>query len=76
MNREEFVVVGWTAPEGSRQWLGELLLAYYDPEGTVGLRRARRYRHRPCGAAPSTPRHDRQGIVLIEPLEEAAFDRA
>ena len=25
-NREEFVVVGWTDPEGSRPWLGALLL--------------------------------------------------
>src|SRR6266853_4522180 len=31
-NREEFVVVGWTDPEGSRPWLGALLLAYYDPD--------------------------------------------
>src|SRR6516164_6300866 len=30
LNREEFVVVGWTDPEGSRPWLGALLLAYYD----------------------------------------------
>jgi len=29
-NREEFVVVGWTDPEGARPWLGALLLAYYD----------------------------------------------
>src|SRR6516165_3244635 len=29
LNREEFVVVGWTDPEGSRPWLGALLLAYY-----------------------------------------------
>ena len=35
MNREEFVVVGWTDPEGSRQWLGVLVLAYYDPEGRL-----------------------------------------
>jgi DNA ligase D-like protein (predicted ligase) len=34
-NREEFVVVGWTDPEGSRPWLGALLLAYYDPDGRV-----------------------------------------
>jgi ATP-dependent DNA ligase len=27
LNREEFVVVGWTDPEGSRPWLGALLLA-------------------------------------------------
>ena len=29
-NREEFVVVGWTDPEGARPWLGALLLAYYE----------------------------------------------
>jgi len=32
LNREEFVVVGWTDPEGSRPYLGALLLAYYDPD--------------------------------------------
>jgi DNA ligase D-like protein (predicted ligase) len=35
LQREEFVVVGWTDPEGSRPWLGALLLAYYDPEGRL-----------------------------------------
>jgi len=30
--REEFVVVGWTDPEGSRPRLGALLLAYYTPD--------------------------------------------
>jgi ATP-dependent DNA ligase len=35
LNREEFVVVGWTDPEGTRPWLGALLLAYYDPEGRL-----------------------------------------
>ena len=29
LNREEFVVVGWTAPEGSCPYLGALLLADY-----------------------------------------------
>jgi hypothetical protein len=29
LNREEFVVVGWTDREGSRPHLGALLLAYY-----------------------------------------------
>jgi DNA ligase D-like protein (predicted ligase) len=29
LNREEFVVVGWRDPEGSRPRLGALLLAYY-----------------------------------------------
>jgi DNA ligase D-like protein (predicted ligase) len=35
LHREEFVVVGWTDPEGSRPWLGALLLAYYDPAGRL-----------------------------------------
>ena len=29
------LVVGWTDPEGSRPWLGALLLAYYDPDGRL-----------------------------------------
>jgi bifunctional non-homologous end joining protein LigD len=33
--REDFVVVGWTDPEGARPWLGALLLAYYDPDGRL-----------------------------------------
>ena len=33
--REEFVVVGWTNPEGRRPYLGALLLAYYDPGGKL-----------------------------------------
>jgi DNA ligase D-like protein (predicted ligase) len=48
LHREEFVVVGWTDPEGRRPWLGALLLAYHDPEGRlvyagragVGIRQA------------------------------------
>jgi hypothetical protein len=35
LHREKFVVVGWTNPEGSRPWLGALLLAYYDPDGRL-----------------------------------------
>jgi ATP-dependent DNA ligase len=35
LNRAEFVVVGWTDPEGARPWLGALLLAYYDPDGRL-----------------------------------------
>jgi bifunctional non-homologous end joining protein LigD len=35
LHREEFVVVGWTDPEGARPWLGSLLLAYYDPVGRL-----------------------------------------
>lgn len=35
LNREEFVVVGWTDPEGSRPHLGSLLLAYYAPDARL-----------------------------------------
>jgi ATP-dependent DNA ligase len=35
LNREEFIVIGWTNPEGARPWLGSLLLAYYDPQGRL-----------------------------------------
>jgi ATP-dependent DNA ligase len=29
LNRQEFVIVGWSDPEGSRPHLGALLLGYY-----------------------------------------------
>jgi bifunctional non-homologous end joining protein LigD len=35
LNRAEFVVAGWTEPEGRRPYLGALLLAYYDAEGKL-----------------------------------------
>jgi ATP-dependent DNA ligase len=35
LNREEFVVVGWTKPSGSRQHLGALLLGYYTEDGRL-----------------------------------------
>jgi len=35
LNREEFVVVGWSDPEGSRHRLGALLLGYYTPAGDL-----------------------------------------
>ena len=35
LNRAEFVVIGWTEPEGRRPWLGALLLAYFNPEGRL-----------------------------------------
>src|SRR6185312_6879048 len=35
LNREEFVVVGWSDPEGSRHRLGALLLGYYTPDGKL-----------------------------------------
>ncbi len=35
LNREEFVVVGWTDPEGSRPHIGALLLGYYTKDGRL-----------------------------------------
>jgi bifunctional non-homologous end joining protein LigD len=35
LNREEFVVVGWTDPGGSRSHFGALLLAYYTSDGRL-----------------------------------------
>src|SRR6516162_1687110 len=35
LNREEFVVVGWSDPEGSRHRIGSLLLGYYTPEAKL-----------------------------------------
>ncbi len=34
-NREEFVVIGFTDPEGSREGFGALLAGYYDPSGKL-----------------------------------------
>jgi DNA ligase D-like protein (predicted ligase) len=35
LNRQEFVIVGWSDPEGSRPYLGALLLGYYTDEGKL-----------------------------------------
>jgi DNA ligase D-like protein (predicted ligase) len=35
LNREEFVVIGWTDPEGARPFLGALLLGYYNADGRL-----------------------------------------
>ena len=35
LNRAEFVVIGWTEPEGRRPYLGASLLDYYDPDGRL-----------------------------------------
>jgi ATP-dependent DNA ligase len=35
LNRQEFVVVGWSDPEGSRPHLGALLLGYYPDDGKL-----------------------------------------
>ncbi len=35
LGREEFIVLGWTPPGGSRTGLGSLHLGYYDPQGRL-----------------------------------------
>jgi len=35
LNRQEFVIVDWTDPEGSRSSLGSLLLGYYHDDGKL-----------------------------------------
>jgi ATP-dependent DNA ligase len=35
LNGEEFIVVGWSEPEGSRPSIGSLLLGYYDDAGRL-----------------------------------------
>jgi bifunctional non-homologous end joining protein LigD len=35
LNRQEFVVVGWSDPEGSRPHLGALLSGYYSDDGKL-----------------------------------------
>lgn len=35
LGREEFVVLGWLPPGGSRQGLGSLAVGYYDPSGRL-----------------------------------------
>ena len=35
VNREEFVIVGYSDPEGSRPYFGALLLGYYDDGGRL-----------------------------------------
>ena len=35
LNRQEFVVVGWSDPEASRPHLGALLLGFYTDDGKL-----------------------------------------
>jgi bifunctional non-homologous end joining protein LigD len=44
LNREEFVVISWTDPEGTRPFIGALLLGYYDPDGRLAYARPGRFR--------------------------------
>jgi hypothetical protein len=35
LNRQEFLIVGWSDPEGTRPHLGALLLGYYTNDGKL-----------------------------------------
>jgi len=35
LNREEFIVIGWSEPSGSRSHFGALLLGYYSDDGKL-----------------------------------------
>jgi bifunctional non-homologous end joining protein LigD len=35
LNREEFIVLGWSGPSGSRSYFGALLLGYYSEDGKL-----------------------------------------
>ena len=35
LNREEFIVIGWSEPSGSRSHVGALLLGYYGDDGKL-----------------------------------------
>ena len=35
LGQDEFIVVGWSEPEGNRPYLGSLLLGYYDDRGRL-----------------------------------------
>lgn len=66
LNREEFIVVGWTDPAGNRSHIGALLLGYYTEDGKleyagrVGTGIADAELKRVAGALPSTPRRSPQ----------------
>jgi bifunctional non-homologous end joining protein LigD len=81
LNREEFVVIGWTDPEGARRWLGAPLLAYYDPDGRLTYAGPRRHRHQPrrarkavapAAAAGGLQNAARRAAAALDPLRIAA----
>ena len=81
LNRQEFVVIGWTDPEGARPFLGALLLGYYEFRWKAHLCRPRRHRHQPgrartAVAAAATARHlqnaARRAAAALDPLRLAA----
>src|SRR5207248_779347 len=63
LNREEFVVVGWTDPEGARPWLGSLLReVVYE-----GLRE-----DKPAAEVRRRPPHPKPAAAAPQPTPAAA----
>ena len=56
LNREEFVVVGWSDPEGSRHRIGSLLLGYYAVHYAPPPQEARNFHAEPGTHYGSRPR--------------------
>jgi DNA ligase D-like protein (predicted ligase) len=91
LNRQEFVIVGWSDPEGSRPYLGALLLGYYADDrkliyaGRVGtgmsdkvladLRRQSRPA-RPHDAAPQHPAATQDSFRLAAGFIPRSLGRA
>ena len=77
LNRAEFVVVGWTDPEGSRPYLGALLLGYYDMTAAysmpAGSERACRRRRSPCSIARLKPLVVTAMPLAVAPPKETRF---
>ena len=51
LNRQEFVIVGWSDPEGARPHLGALLLGYYSDDGKLIYAGRVRFAARPVARA-------------------------
>ena len=66
LNREEFVVVGWTDPEGSRRHIGALLLGYYTEDGRLHY----------AGRAGTGMTDRQRGLVVAPPITHLAGIRA
>lgn len=82
-NRQEFVIGGYTQPQGSRSHFGSLLLGYYQGEnlvycGRVGTgftqqslrdlgRRLKALRRESCPFEPPPPRAARRGVTWVKP---------
>ena len=77
LNRQEFVIVGWSDPEGSRPHLGALLLGYYTDDGKLiyaGPRRHWDARQGSCrSAATLDPLARKTSPLSVPPSRRTRF---